>query len=52
MNKRGRPGWSEKRLMVSLSKVEVDLLESYCLRHNKKQAEVIRELVRNLKVED
>ena len=48
MNKRGRPGWSEKRLMVSLSKVEVDLLESYCSKHNKKQAEVIRELVRKL----
>lgn len=48
MNKRGRPGWSEKRLMISLSKVEVDLLESYCLRHNRKQAEVIRELVRKL----
>lgn len=48
MNKRGRPSWCEKRLMVSLSKTEVDLLENHCKRYNKKQAEVIRELVRKL----
>lgn len=46
MNKKGRPGWAEKRLIISLSKTEVDLLEKYCKKYNKKQAEIIRSLLR------
>lgn len=45
-----RQKWIEKRLNISLSKTEVDLLETYCTENEREYTDVIRELVRTLKV--
>ena len=44
--------WAEKRISVSFTKLEVEKLEAFCTKHQLGITEVIRELVRNLKVED
>lgn len=38
--------------MVSFTEAENAKLEAFCTRHQREKTDVIRELVRNLKVED
>jgi len=47
-----RRKWVEKRIKVSFSQPEMEILNNYCDKHEREFSDVIRELVRNLKVED
>ncbi|MGB3206743.1 MAG: plasmid partition protein ParG [Crinalium sp.] len=42
--------WIEKRVSVSFSKPEWDKLEAYCELQGRSYTDVIRELVRKLKI--
>lgn len=44
-----RQKWIEKRLNISLSKSEIELLNDYCIKNQREYTDVIRELVRTLK---
>lgn len=47
-----RAKWVEKRLNICFAKPEIEKLEAYCKKHQREYTDVIRELVRSLKVED
>lgn len=46
-----RRKWVEKRIKISFSQTEIEKLEAYCEKHEREYSDVIRELVRNLKLE-
>ena len=46
-----RKTWAAKRLSVSFTKEEVELLEQYCEKTGRTTTDVIRECVRGLKRE-
>ncbi|MBD2175002.1 CopG family transcriptional regulator (plasmid) [Anabaena sp. FACHB-709] len=43
--------WSVKRITVNLASTEVETLEDYCTATGRPAADVIRELIRKLKIE-
>ena len=45
-----RTKWAEKRLTLSFSKAEIEVLEAYCIKNQREYTDVIRELVRSLKL--
>lgn len=42
---------SDKELKIRLPKHELELLETYCTKHEKSKTEVVREWIRSLKID-
>lgn len=47
----GRKKWIAKRITISLSQVEAERLELFCQQQGREATDVMRECVRNLKLQ-